>query len=55
MKTKGDETLEEIWAIRRKLASQFNYDPYEAGAYYRRLEKESGAKRKSLNDPLTMV
>ncbi len=44
MKTKRDETLEEIWAIRRKLAKQFNYDPNRAAAYYRRKQKESGAK-----------
>ena len=44
MKTKRDETLEEIWAIRRKLAKQFNYDPKIAAAYYQRKQKESGAR-----------
>lgn len=44
MKAKRDETLEEIWAIRRKLAKRFNYDPHKAAAYYRRVQKESGAK-----------
>ncbi len=44
MKTKRDETLEEIWAIRRKLAKKFNYDPKVAAAYYQRKQKESGAK-----------
>ena len=44
MKAKRDETLEEIWAIRRKLAKEFNYDPKKAGDYYRRRQKEAGAK-----------
>ena len=44
MKTKRDETLEEIWAIRRKLAARFNYDPKKAAAYYQKKQKESGAK-----------
>ena len=44
MKTKRDETLEEIWAIRRKLAKKFNYDPKMAAAYYQRKQKESGAR-----------
>ena len=44
MKTKRDETLEEIWAIRRKLAKKFNYDPKIAAAYYQRKQKESGAR-----------
>ena len=44
MKTKRDETLEEIWAIRRKLAKKFNYDPKVAAAYYQRKQKESGAR-----------
>lgn len=41
---KRDKTLEEIWAIRRKLAKKFNYDPKIAAAYYRRKQKESGVK-----------
>ena len=44
MKMKRDETLEEIWAIRRKLAKKFNYDPKIAAAYYQRKQKESGAR-----------
>ena len=44
MNTKSDETLEEIWAIRRKLAKQFNYDPKKASAYYQRKQKELGSK-----------
>ena len=44
MKTKIDETLEEIWAIRRKLAKRFDYDPKKAAAYYRRRQKELGVK-----------
>jgi hypothetical protein len=44
MKTKRDETLEEIWAIRRKLAKRFNYDPKKAAAYYQKKQKQLGAK-----------
>ncbi|HEX4350849.1 MAG TPA: hypothetical protein VH251_10695 [Verrucomicrobiae bacterium] len=44
MKTPRDETLEEIWTIRRELAKRFNYDPKKAAAYYRRKQKERGAK-----------
>jgi hypothetical protein len=44
MKTKRDETLEEIWAIRRRLAEKFDYDPKKAGEYYRRRQKAAGVK-----------
>ncbi|MBK9139993.1 MAG: hypothetical protein IPM17_14695 [Verrucomicrobia bacterium] len=42
MKTKRDETLEEISAIRRELAKKFDYDPKKAGEYYRRRQKAAG-------------
>lgn len=41
---KPDETLEEIWAIRRELAKRFNFDPKKAAACYRRKQKQRGAK-----------
>ena len=44
MKAKRDETLEEIWAIRRKLAKDFDYDPKKAGEYYRRRQKAAGVR-----------
>ena len=44
MKTKRDESLEEIWAIRRGIAKQFNYDPKKLGEYYRRKQKAAHAK-----------
>ena len=44
MKAKRDETLEEIWAIRRQIAKQFVHDPRKQVAYYQRKQKESGAK-----------
>ena len=44
MKTNRDETLEEIWAIRRQIAKQFGYDPKQQVAYYQRKQKESGAR-----------
>jgi len=44
MKAKRDETLEEIWAIRRQIAKQFGGDPQQRVAYYQRKQKELGAK-----------
>jgi hypothetical protein len=44
MKAKRDETLEEIWAIRRQIAQQFGGNPQKRVAYYQRKQKESGAK-----------
>ena len=44
MKAKRDETLEEIWAIRRQIAKQFGGDPQKRVAYYQRKQKESGAR-----------
>ena len=44
MKAKRDETLEEIWAIRRQIASQFGGHPQKRVAYYQRKQKDSAAK-----------
>jgi hypothetical protein len=44
MKTKPDDTLEEIWAIRRQIAKEFDYDPKKLGAHYRRQQKKAGVK-----------
>ena len=44
MNTKRDETLEEIWAIRRQIAKKFGYDPRKQVTYYQRKQKESGAR-----------
>ncbi|MCX6915280.1 MAG: hypothetical protein WCK27_14820 [Verrucomicrobiota bacterium] len=44
MKTQRDETLEEIWAIRRQIAKEFDYDPKEQVAHYQRKQKQLGAK-----------
>ena len=44
MKTNRDETLEEIWAIRRQIAKRFGYDPKKQVAYYQRRQRDSGAK-----------
>ena len=44
MSTKPDETLEEIWAIRRQIAKKFGSDPMKKVAYYQRKQKERGAK-----------
>ena len=34
MKTKLDEPLEEIWAIRRQIAKKFDFDPKKQVAHY---------------------
>jgi hypothetical protein len=39
-----DETLEEIWEIRRQIAKEFSFDPKKRAAYYQKMEKDSGAK-----------
>jgi hypothetical protein len=44
MKTKHDQALEEIWAIRRQIAKEFDYDPKKLGAHYRRQQKKAGVK-----------
>ena len=49
---KRDETLEEIWAIRRKLARRFNYDPKKAAAFYQRKQREIAAKIYQPNAPI---
>ena len=41
---KRDQTLEEIWAIRRKVAKEFDYDPKKAGEYYRRRQRAAGVR-----------
>jgi hypothetical protein len=44
MKAKLDAPLEEIWAIRRKIAKKFGFDPKKQVAYYQHKQKELGAK-----------
>jgi hypothetical protein len=44
MKVKRDETLEEIWAIRRQIARKFGFDPRKQVAYYQRKQKQLDAR-----------
>ena len=44
MKTKRDEALEEIWAIRRQIARKFAFDQKKQVAHYQRKQKQLGAK-----------
>ena len=44
MKTHPDETLEEIWTIRRQIAAKLGPDPKRRVAYYQRKQKRMGAK-----------
>ena len=44
MKPKLDEPLEEIWAIRRQIATKFGFDPKKQVGHYQRKQKKLGAK-----------
>jgi hypothetical protein len=55
MKTKRDEALEEIWAIRREIARRFGSDPKKQVAYYQQKQKERGAKIYHRREPLVVV
>jgi hypothetical protein len=44
MKTKRDETLEEIWTIRRRIAGKFGFDPKRQVAHYQRKQKQLGCR-----------
>jgi hypothetical protein len=53
MKATRDESLEEIWEIRRQIAEKFGRDPKKRLAYYQRKQKQLGAKLYKREDPLT--
>jgi hypothetical protein len=42
--TEPDATLEEIWAIRRAIAKEFDYDPQKKLAYYEERQRNSKSK-----------
>ena len=44
MKAKRDETLEEIWEIRRHVAKEFGCDPKKQVAHYQGKQKQLKAK-----------
>jgi len=52
MKTKRDEALEEIWAIRRQIAQKFDFDPKQQVAHYQQKQKQRGAKIYRRREPL---
>ena len=37
-----DEIIKEVWQARDEIAAQFNYDVRAIGAYYLKLQEESG-------------
>ncbi len=43
MKTKPDQPLEEIWAIRRQIAKEFGGDPKKQAVHYRQKQRQLGA------------
>jgi hypothetical protein len=51
--TKHDDGLEWLREIRARLARKFDYDPHKAAAYYRRIQKTSGAKIYEREVPVT--
>ena len=55
MKTKHDDGLEWLRAIRRKMAEDFNYDPKKAGEYYRNMARRPGVKLYKREDHLNAV
>jgi len=53
MKTNRDESLEEIWAIRRRISQRLGRDPKERAAHYQRKQKQLGGKLYKREDPVT--
>lgn len=37
-----DEVIREVWQVRDEIAARFNYDVRAIGAYYLKLQEESG-------------
>jgi len=52
MKTNRDETLEEIWQIRRQIAEKLGHDPKRRAAHYQRKQRQLGAKLYKREDPV---
>jgi hypothetical protein len=44
LKANRDESLEEIWAIRRQIAEKLGLDPKNRAAYYQEKQKQLGGK-----------
>ncbi|MGO8678065.1 MAG: hypothetical protein ACLQVX_19655 [Limisphaerales bacterium] len=44
MKPSRDESLEEIWEIRRQIARKLGPDPKKRAAHYQRKQKQLGTK-----------
>jgi hypothetical protein len=55
MKPNRDESLEEIWEIRRRIVQKLGHDPKKRAAYYQRKQKQLGAKLYQRADHLTSV
>ena len=43
-----DEVIREVWQVRDEIAARFNYDVRAIGAYYLKLQEESGIPTVSL-------
>ena len=55
MKTRRDQALEEIWAIRRQIARKFDSDPKKQVPHYQRKQKQLGAKIYRHREHLTVA
>ena len=55
MKAERDPTMEEVWAIRRRIARRFGYDPKKQVAHYQRKQKQLGAKIYHGQDQLALA
>ena len=44
-----DEIIKEVWRVRDEIAARFDYDVRAIGAYYLRLQEESGIPTVSLS------
>jgi hypothetical protein len=55
MKANRDESLEEIWEIRRQIAQKLGHNLQKRAAHYQRKQKQLGAKLYQRADHLTSV
>jgi hypothetical protein len=55
MKEKRDESLEEIWEIRRQIAKKFGRDFKKRAEHYQKKQKQLGAKLYKREDHFTAV
>ena len=55
MKTKHDDGLEWLRAIRRKLAAEFHHDPKQMGRHYREMQRQFKGRIYHREEQLTVA